>query len=355
MARASAVAALESAAASPHVRLTQLITETFQFLRDDELLRILMHEPAGHRDVVAWLGLAEVQNRMGQHDNAFKSLDATSRRMPDGTVTSHARRRMSLLLQALMGLGEKSQAMKMCRTVIANQNQSATDLTKLADSLMNAGAQTNPTDLIDLLLSAAAQRDGLSPGQQANILWRNALSQTGERRRELMFTALELQVGADQHQRMKQFLERELSRQFGNSDDNVAADFAARAESDQLRVALLLRQTELTSERAEAADIYWRLWTSGELPRERMASAANVLVAAQRPGDAISILEKLLHSRTTLREKEVESLRAAFEAAGRTTDVERLVSDWTELARMTKHAQRTNPPRTRGQRGGGFF
>jgi hypothetical protein len=122
-----------------------------------------------------------------------------------------------------------------------------------------------------------------------------------------------------------------------------------------LRVALLLWQTELTPERTAAADISWRLWAAGELPRERMASAASVLVVAQRPADAIGMLETLLHGRTTLREKEVESLRTAYEAAGRTTDAERLVSDWTELARTTPHAQRANPPRTRGHRSGGFF
>lgn len=355
--RADAVTALGRAAGSPHTRLARLMNDTFQFLHDDELLNILLREPTDRRDAETWLNIAAVQLRTGMHEAALRSVNAAAQRQPDShTATETRLGRLSLEIQALTGLQETRQAVQLCRSVAADQIHSAASLSRLADSLRGSGAAAQSSQLIDVLLSAAATRAGLTPGQKADILWRNALNQTGQRRRELMFQTLDLQAGADRRRRMQQFLQDELASTFGdNSNAAVAGAFAEQARANDLRIALLLRQAELSGSRGGGADIYWRLWKEDELPRERLASAAQTLTAAGRQNHAIELLESLLRVPTHLRENEQSALNDAFTAAGRTADVKRLT---THAAELDRNGTTPKPPPRRSPirgGGGGFF
>ena len=355
--RADAIAALSRAVSSPHARLSRLVSSTFQFLHDDELLDVLTQEPAERRDATAWLNIAAVQLRTGMHGEALDSVTAAANRQPNAQASTESRlRHLSLQIQALIGLEKTEQALQVCRSAAEDQSHSASDLSRLADTLRGSGAAAQSSRLIDVLLSAAATREGLSPGQQADILWRNALNQIEERRNELMFQALNLEAGADRRRRLQQFLYVELAMVFGgNSHATAVGSFARRARSNEFRTALLVRQAELSGSRGGGPDIYWRLWSDGELPRHNFAAAAQALTRSGRHNQAIELLESLLRISAHLRENEESTLREALTEAGRTEAVKRLATHAAELDRngtTPKHPPRRSPRRGGG---GGFF
>ncbi len=202
----------------------------------------------------------------------------------------------------------------------------------------------------DRLFVQALAAKGLAAREQFGLLCRRAeINQGPKRWRILMDAAAAAPAGSPGRRQPVEAILAELTEP---GQMEIAAELAGRAPGAEVKAALLLRQAELTDDADAQAELYWRVYTSGQLPENQFDAAYRAWNAARQPQHVIEAAEQWLRAGNSfaLNTTALVDLAVAYRAVGRDRDAQRAATGEPEPSPL----QRPSPGRShRSGRGTG--
>jgi hypothetical protein len=174
----------------------------------------------------------------------------------------------------------------------------------------------------------ALQSEDLGAGERPKVLARQARWHTGARRWQLLLqAAADLPPGDEGRAAHVQTVLGELT---APADAASAGSLAGEFTDPDFSTPLLIRQAELTTDRAQATDIALALYEARRLPADRSAWLIDTLVEGRAHGPIASILEDRLRRGERLDARFLQHLSTAYTALFRAQDARRADSQITE-------------------------
>jgi tetratricopeptide (TPR) repeat protein len=317
-----------------------------------ERLAVLSSQPPQNRDAVDWSYLAQAEMDVGHEREAAQAVRAAlAATRPDARPFEQVRLCVELLLQ----LGQRDEAAKVAtdwavpvlhvfRTAAPprdvpsatarNAAQTGTlpmaveQAALLGELLARFGGRQPAEKLLTEALACAA----LAPRDRRGLLLRLAEFQEGLPRWKTLLSAAETsRAGTVERQRAMHWLDKELT---GAAQADAAAQLAGQTGDAELQWRLRVRQAELTTDAALAAELAWQAHSAGRLPEERLAWACETWNRAGQSQRTVRALERHLRQGRLLKEGMACALAAAYYKAGREQDARRAASgdqNWDDL------------------------
>jgi hypothetical protein len=308
------VAALREVARSDAVSLLRFIgEENFSWLEPKELYEVLSLAPRSKRSAVDWDHLAAAATEAGRLEEAAEHAQAA---LEAGARDGRQFPRTRVYVELLLKLRRTEAATQAAKRWAAAAQVTPDQLAAMGELLAGYGCPVG-----DGLLAQALAGQGLAPEHRYNLLWRRARLHSGITRWRMLLEAASL-MPPDSPQRRESTaaLKGELSQPMHAESAGTLAD---ETDDAPLRAELLVRQAELTADPADAADIAWKVFQSGELPDGRVSWATRRWSEAGQDDRVIRASERRLRLGKELPPTVAEALEDAYRGADRLQDAHR--------------------------------
>ena len=180
--------------------------------------------------------------------------------------------------------------------------------------------------IADELFAHVLEKKGLTPSERYGFLCRRAAINRGQQRWRLLLEAAEtVPEKSPGRNRALDLIVAELTEPI---QAEVAGQLAAVAKSPDVKFKLLLAQADMSVALEDRSELFWEVYQSGRLPRDRYETAFTAWNADNHPERVIEIAEKILRRGERLKtEGEMRELSSAYRSSGRELDAQRAAFD----------------------------